>query len=116
MPGCRAARVGGVAAQVLLQHLVLVQHALGGGQHALAFGRKAFKAAAPAHHHHAKLFFQRAQGVRQGRLRDVAGLRRPAKVPVLVQRHQVAQGREQVHGAVGRIRRLRRLRRIRCSC
>ena len=108
----RAARVGGVAAQVLLQHLVLVQHALGGGQHALAFGRKAFKAAAPAHHHHAKFFFQRTQRVGQGRLRDVAGLRGAAKVPVLVQRHQVAQGREQVHGEWGR---LRRLGRIRCS-
>jgi hypothetical protein len=99
-----------VPAQVLLQHLVFVQHALRRGQHAFALGREAFEAAAPAHHDHAKLLFQRAQCVGQRGLRDVAGLRRPAKVPVLMQRHQVAQGREQVHGMVGR------LRKIRCSC
>jgi hypothetical protein len=90
--------VGGIAQQILLQHLVFVQHALGRSQHTLALGRETFEAAAPAHHHHAEFLLERAQRVGEGGLRDVAGGSRTAKVPVLVQRDEVAQGGEQVHG------------------
>ena len=74
-----------------------MQHALGRGQHPLALGRETGKSAVTLDNHHPKLSLQRAQRVGQCRLSDVASLRRPAKVPVLMQRQQVAQGRQQVH-------------------
>ena len=93
----RALRHIGLAAQLLLQDGVLVQHALGRGQHPLALGRETGKGAVALDDHHPELSLERPQRVGECRLRDVTGLRGPTEVPVLMQRHQVAQGRQQVH-------------------
>ena len=94
-----AARVRLLALEQLLQHLVLVQHAVRGGQHRLALVREAGVGAAALDDHHAELGLQRPQRVRQGRLRDVAGLRGAAEMAVLAQRDQIAHRGEQVHAA-----------------
>ncbi len=92
-----AARVLGAAEQVLLQQLMLAQHLPRAGQDALAFGREAREAAPALDHRHAEVSLQRLDCVGQGRLRHVAGQRRPAEVPVVVQSHQVFERNEEVH-------------------
>ena len=87
----------GRAGERLGQHLVLVQHAPGGLQYLLPLGREADEGAPSPHDDDRELFLQRPQGVRKRGLRDVASLRRPGKVAVLIERHQIPQGRKQVH-------------------
>jgi hypothetical protein len=50
-------------AQFLLQDGVLMQHALGRGQHALALGREPSKSTIPLDNHNPKFGLQRAQCV-----------------------------------------------------
>ena len=85
--------------ELLLQHLAVVQHALRRGEHLLPFRREPFVLAAAANDGDAELGLERAQSVRQRRLRDVASLRRPAEVPMLLERREVAHRLEQIHAA-----------------
>ena len=85
--------------EVLLQQLLLPQHALRTDQHACALRREARKRPTTVDNRGSKLFFQCPQRVGQGRLGDVASQRSPTKVLVLVQGRQVAQGGKQVHGS-----------------
>ena len=93
-----AAGLAAAAGQFLREQFLLVQHAVGRGQHALALGRQALVLATPAHDGRAQLRFQRAQRIGQRGLGDVAGGSRTAEVAVLLQCGQVAVGVEQVHG------------------
>ena len=77
-----------------------MQHALRRGQHLHAFGRQPGIGARTLDDHHAVLLLQCADGIGQRRLRDVAGLRGTAEVAVFVERDQVAQGRQDIHGAI----------------
>ena len=103
-----AARVAGLALQLLLQAFVLMQHAVGAGPHGFALGCEAGVGAAPPHDDDAELGFQRAQRIGERGLGDVAGLGGTAEVLVFVQRHQVAHRRQQVHARASVC--------IRCSC
>ena len=98
-----AARLAFFALEQLLQHLVLVQHAVGRRQHRLALVREPGVSAPALDDDHAELGLQRAQRVRQRRLRDVAGLRGATEVAVLVQRPEIAHRREQVHAALDQV-------------
>jgi len=91
---------GGVlraAGQLLHQHLLLAQDAVGRRQQQLALRRQAFVLAAAAHDGDAEMLFQRPQRVRQRGLRDVAGGGGTAEVAMLLQCRQVAVTVDQVH-------------------
>ena len=80
-----------------MQGLGFVQQAVGMGQHQRTLRRQALVLAAAPHDGHFEMRLQRPDRVGQRRLGDVASLRSTAKVAVLLQRHLVAQGFQQVH-------------------
>jgi hypothetical protein len=70
---------------------MLVQHTLCRGQNYFAFGRETYVVAIALNYYGRKLLLQCPQSVGQSRLRDMAGLRRPPEMAVLVQSDQIAQ-------------------------
>jgi len=70
---------------------MLVQHALSRGQDDFAFGRETNVIALALDNDRRKFLLQRPQGIGQRWLRDVASLRRPTEMAVLVQGHKVTQ-------------------------
>jgi len=75
----------------LPQQFLFMQHALGRDKDLFPFGRKTLEGTAALDDGGSKLHFQRTNRVGQGRLRNVAGLRRTPEMLVLVQRHQVME-------------------------
>ncbi len=85
------------ALQLLLQQLVLAQHAPRAGQHAFPLGGKPGKIAPPRDDGHPQAFFERAQRVRQRGLRHMAGQCGTAKVALFIERQKVLERNEKVH-------------------
>ena len=83
-----------VALERLAQQSMLVQHALGRGQYDFAFGRETHIIALALDDNGLKLLLQRPQGIGQRWLRNMACLRRPTEMAVLVQSHQITQARK----------------------
>ena len=93
-----------MAVEVLAQPLMFAQHAPCTVEYAHAFRGQPDIGTATQDNGTTEFLLHRAQGVGQGRLGDVAGLGRAAEVLVLIERDQVLERAEQVHGvaAVGR--------------
>jgi hypothetical protein len=79
------------AADLLFETVEVAQRSVHPRQHALALGGEALEAPRAPYERDAELAFQRANGGRQRRLRDVAGLGRAAEVPLARQRRQVLE-------------------------
>ena len=85
------------SAQVLAQRFFSLEHGQCRGQHLLALRRQASKHTAAPHDDRTELILQRLDRIGQCRLRDMAGLRSPCEMAVLIERHQITHGGQQIH-------------------
>ena len=75
-----------------------MQHSLGRAEYLLAFRREGFKSTTPFYNGRSKLLLQSPNGIGQGGLGNVAGLRCATKMLVLMEGNQVVQRSKKTHG------------------